>query len=87
MYRMMTNEKVAGAIASASTVTTRVAGTSAIVDFARAVVNSARRTLTRARVADVSPRLRCDTKVQVKPGLRPHRRGSAKPCTAVQFRF
>jgi uncharacterized protein YjiS (DUF1127 family) len=51
MYRMMTNEKVAGLTASASNVTTRVTGTSAITDFARTLVNSARRTLTRASVA------------------------------------
>jgi uncharacterized protein YjiS (DUF1127 family) len=51
MYRMMTNEKVAGLTASASTVTTQVTGTSAIVDFARTLVNSARRALTRASVA------------------------------------
>jgi uncharacterized protein YjiS (DUF1127 family) len=51
MYRMMTNEKVAGLTASASTVTTRVTGTSAITDFARTLVNSARRALTRASVA------------------------------------
>jgi uncharacterized protein YjiS (DUF1127 family) len=51
MYRMMTNEKVAGSVALAPTVTTRVTGTSAISNFARAVVNSARRVLTRASVA------------------------------------
>jgi uncharacterized protein YjiS (DUF1127 family) len=51
MYRMMTNEKVAGLAASASTATTRVTGTSAIADFARTLVNSARRALTRASVA------------------------------------
>lgn len=51
MYRMMTNEKVAGSVALAPAVTTRVTGTSAISDFARTVVNSVRRTLTRASVA------------------------------------
>jgi len=51
MYRMMTNEKVAGSVANAPTLTTRVTGTSAIGDFARTVVNSARRALTRAAVA------------------------------------
>lgn len=49
MYRMMTNEKVAGL--TASTATTRVTGTGAIADFARTLVNSARRALTRASVA------------------------------------
>lgn len=51
MYRMMTNEKVAGSVAFAPTVITRVTATSAIVEFARTVVNSARRAIARAGVA------------------------------------
>lgn len=51
MYRMMTNEKVASAVAFAPTVTTRVTATAAIADFARTVVTSLRRAVARAGVA------------------------------------
>jgi uncharacterized protein YjiS (DUF1127 family) len=51
MYRMMTNEKVAGSVAFAPAVTTRLTVTGAIGEFARTVVNSARRAIARAGVA------------------------------------
>ncbi len=51
MYRMMTNEKVAGSVALAPAVTTRVTATAAIADFARTVVTSLRRVFARAGVA------------------------------------
>jgi|LNAP01.1.fsa_nt_gb uncharacterized protein YjiS (DUF1127 family) len=51
MYRMMTNEKVASAAASAPTVTTRVTATAAIADFARTVVTSLSRAFNRASIA------------------------------------
>lgn len=51
MYRKIINEKVAGSVALAPAMTTRVTAIGATIDFARVVLNSVRRMLTRTRLA------------------------------------